>query len=351
MFGEFKRDSTHIHCGVGRAETEILRVLNQNGEAYQSDIVRATGFSRGTVSEVLANLEERKMIRRMEVGRNSRILLTVGGGHHKGKTLRLGFTRAAEYPFLIPLRKTLEQESVKLEFQVYENGIGVARDLSLFRIDIGIAPVLTLFMFHSLDAPIKILGPAGSGGSSVVAGPKSPAGLEDAKAVCTKMSTMEMLMRTAMNQCVIPDTENLVYASGPTEMEAMVMSGSADICCIWEPYATILEARGARRLVRYSEISEHVCCAIAVGNHLGEALLSKFSKHYAASMERFKRDPESYFMSYAALSGLDSSLVRRVSAEYSYPVELSTDSIVRQFEGAGISLPSPSSFRNALYRE
>lgn len=335
---------------MGRAETEILRILDQNGEAYQSDIVRATGLSRGTVSEVLANLEERKMIRRMNVGRNSRILLTVGGGHHQRKTLRLGFTRAAEYPFLIPLKKTLEGEGVRLEFRVYENGIGVARDLSLFRIDIGVAPVLTLFMFHALDAPIKIIGPAGSGGSSVMAGPKSAARL-DAKVVCTKMSTMEMLMRSAMSQGVIPETKNVVYASGPTEMETMVMSGSAEICCTWEPYATILEARGARRLVRYSEISEHVCCAIAAGNHLGEPFLSKFSKHYAASMQRFKRDPESYTMSYAALCGLDSSLVKRVSAEYSYPVELSADSVVRQLEGAGINLPSPSSFRDVLFHQ
>lgn len=165
------------------------------------------------------------------------------------------------------------------------------------------------------------------------------------------MSTMEMLMRSALSQCVIPDTENVMYASGPTEMETMVMSGSADMCCTWEPYATILETRGARRLVRYSEMSQHVCCAVAAGSHLGEALLSKLSRHYAASMERFRREPESYTMAYAALSGLDSSLLRRVSAEYSYPAELSADSVARQLEGAGINLPSPSSFKDTLFRE
>lgn len=336
---------------MGRAETEILRILDENVEAYQSDIVRATGFSRATVSEVLTKLEERKMVQRMKVGRNSRVFLMAGRGRHEGKTLRFGFTRAAEYPFLIPLSKTLGREGVRLEFRIYENGLGVARDLSLLHIDVGIAPVLTLFMLHSLDAPIKILGPAGSGGSSVMAGPMSSAGPEDVSVVCTKMSTMEMLMRSAMSENVIPDTKNVTYASSPAEMERMVMSGSADMCCIWEPYATILETRGAKRLVRYSDISEHVCCAIAAGNHLGEALLLKFSKHYAASMEQFKRDPASYTMSYAALSGLDSSLVRRVSAEYSYPTELSADSVAEQLARAGISLPSPFSFRDALFRQ
>ena len=112
------------------------------------------------------------MIRRPKEGRNARIVY-FGGPRRPSKKLRLGFTRAAEYPFIVPLRKRLKAEGLELEARVYENGVGVARDLSLLRIDVGIAPLVALLMMHSLDAPFQIIGPAGSGGSSVLESPKA----------------------------------------------------------------------------------------------------------------------------------------------------------------------------------
>ena len=336
---------------MGRAEAETLNILRQNGEAYQSDLVRATGFSRATMSDVLSSLERRRMVRRSKEGRNSKVVY-VAGRHGGGRTLMLGFTRAAEYPFLVLLRRMLKDDGVELRFRVYENGVGVARDLSSQRIDIGVAPLVTLFMMHSLDGPFKIIGPAGSGGSSVLESPKSGSSRRGGlRAVCTKMSTMEMLIRSAENHHDIPEIRKLTYARCPSEIERALMSGSADMCSIWEPYATMLEARGAKRIVRYSELSDHVCCAAAAGNHLGDRLLSKLFTRYDASMDAFRRDRESYTTAYAALSGLDSSTVRRVSAEYTYPVELSSGSVVHQLQAAGLSFPSPSSFEDALFHE
>src|ERR1700722_10254883 len=57
------KGSTHDYA-MGRAESETVKILRENGHAYQSDLVRATGFSRATISEVLANLENRKIVRR-----------------------------------------------------------------------------------------------------------------------------------------------------------------------------------------------------------------------------------------------------------------------------------------------
>ena len=336
---------------MGRAEAEILEILRQNGEAYQSDIMRATGFSRATVSEVLSGLEERRMITRTKEGRNLKVV-SVAGRARAGGRLRLGFTRAAEYPFLVPLRRFLREDGVELDFRVYDNGIAVARDLSLLRIDIGIAPLVTLFMMHSLDAPFKIIGPAGSGGSSVLESPKHKRGRPDGvRAVCTKMSTMEVLMRSAESRHAIPEIGRIAYAGSPLEIERTLLSGSADVCSIWEPYATMLEARGARRVLRYSELPEHVCCAAAAGNHLGDRLLSKLSRRYSAAMSAFRSDRESCYAAYAALSGLESSTVRRVEGEYSYPVEMSSGSVAAQLRAAGLSFPSPSSFADALFRD
>jgi predicted transcriptional regulator len=334
---------------MGRAEADTLEILLQNGEAYQSDIMRATGFSRSTVSEVLSSLEERRMITRIKQGRNSKIALVAGGQRAKGR-LRLGFTRAAEYPFLVPLRRTLRERGLELEFRVYDNGIAVARDLSLLKIDIAIAPLITLFMMHALDAPFKIIGPAGSGGSSVLASPKAGrAHRQGVSAVCTKMSTMEVLMRAAESRHEIEEVTVLNYADSPREIEGALFSGAADVCAVWEPYATMYESRGAKRILRYADLPEHVCCAAAVGNHLGERVLSRLSAGYATALDEFRRDRRSCYAAYAAISGLESSTVRRVEAEYSYPGELSGGSVVTQLEAAGLKVPSPSSFEDALY--
>jgi hypothetical protein len=81
---------------------------------------------------------------------------------------------------------------------------------------------------------------------------------------------------------------------------------------------------------------------------LSENLLSKISKQYELSMDQFKRDPEEYLSAYGALSGLDTSLLRRVSREYSYPGGFSPGVVERQFKSAGMVLPSPSSFEDSL---
>jgi predicted transcriptional regulator len=159
---------------------------------------------------------------------------------------------------------------------------------------------------------------------------------------------MELMMRSAMKDSVIPGVTKVVYATGPDQMQRMLASGSVDVGCIWEPYATILEAQGAHRVIRYSELTEHVCCALAAGNHLNEKLVSEISKQYELSMDLFRRDPEEHLSAYGALSGLDTSLLRRVSREYSYPGRFTPGVVERQFESAGMVLPSSSTFEDSL---
>jgi predicted transcriptional regulator len=354
---------------MGRAEAVTIEILRENGQAYQSDLVRATGFSRATISATLADLERRRLVRISTEGRNSRVIYLARGRTRglKKKKLILGFTRSAEYPFLVQVRKALLDSGIELGFRVYDNGVDVARDLAAQRIDIGIAPLVTLFVMHSLDAPFKIIGPAGSGGSSLLKSPRQLSARDSnssdgggsrrgrmrmrLNAICTRLSTMEVLMRTAESRHDITEIGELTYADSPAEIESALMSGRADVCTIWEPYATLLEARGAKRVVRYSEVSEHVCCVAAVGTHLGERLLSTLSRTYAASMIAFKRDRDSSTAAYAALTGLDSAIVRLSEAEYSYQVELSCDAAISQLQAARLVVPSPSSLREALYRE
>lgn len=334
---------------MGRAEADILDILREDGHALQADLVRSTGYSRSTVSDALAGLEGRKLVSRTTEGRNSRVSYLGGRRAPRGR-LRVGFTRSAEYPFLVPLRRLLREDGLELDFRVYDNPIAVARDLSLASLDVAVAPLVTLFLLHSLDVPFALLGPAGAGGSCILESPMAGR-RRGVSAVCTKVSTMEALMRAAERRHVIPAIDRLEYASSPAEIGRALMSGSADVCSIWEPYATILESRGARRLVRYSELGDHVCCAAAAGNHVGEAALAALSRSLGASLEAARTGGDSYRSAYAAMAGLEAAVLRKVEHEYTYPEEISPSKVSAQLRAAGMSVPAPEAFAASISRD
>ncbi len=181
---------------IGKVEQAILEILetSKGGEAYQSDLVRQSGSSRSRVSEVLSSLESRGLISRTSLGKNFQILYTGTSRNLKkrsGKILRLGMIRASEYPFVLPFEKALrEKMGVTLRFVFYDNGLDLSRDLSQMRLDLGIAPVLTHFVFFSIGSPIKMIAPAGAGGAAILVN-KSRGSRKDFRVATTKLSTME----------------------------------------------------------------------------------------------------------------------------------------------------------------
>jgi len=353
---------------LGKVEQALLDILSERtgGEAYQSELVRISGFSRSRVSEVLSKMQRNGLVSRypLGIGKNFNVMLNADlkvRSHHsnrarrkdKTKTLRLGFIRAAEYPFVIPFRKLLRDKfDLKLEFRVYGNGIDVIRDLSLLRLDLGISPVLTQFMFHSLGSPIKLLAPAGSGGSSLISSKKLRArNTAEPRIASSKLSTMELLMRSSVNENVLPKMSRVVYASNPLQIMKDAISGSADAACLWEPYVTILLRKGKGefvRLMRYSDMGEHLCCALAAGNHLDSSSLVKIRRIFVESLEQYDENRDSFSAPFASLIGIERNLLEEVSNEYSYSVGLDSRLISHQFERAGLSLPAPLSVKDAI---
>src|SRR5579883_2325880 len=168
---------------MGRVEQALLEILKENGgKEYQAALVSKSGFSRSRVSEVLSKMEKEGLVSRspLGIGKNVNVMLNFkgewskdsrsGGSRRKIKRwIRLGFTNAAEYPYVVEFKRLLKDRlDLNADLRIYANGIEVMRDLSLFRLDLGISPILTEFMFYSIGAPIKIIAPAGSGGSSLV---------------------------------------------------------------------------------------------------------------------------------------------------------------------------------------
>ncbi|MHB8566066.1 MAG: DUF7343 domain-containing protein [Nitrososphaerales archaeon] len=354
---------------MGKVDRALLDILNEHdGEAYQSELVRMSGFSRSRVSEVLSEMQRNGLLSKFPVGigKNFNVMLNanlkgrknnhVKGRRKKNKTIHLGFTRAAEYPFVVPFRRFLKDKlDLDLQLRIYANGIDVTRDLSLHRLDLGISPVLTQFMFYSLGSPIKIIAPAGSGGSSLLVSRKGRGRHANREAefriASSKLSTMELLMRSSVNQDVLPRMSRVVYTSSPEEIMKDAASRSVDAACIWEPYATILLAKKKgdfSRVIRYSDMGEHLCCALAAGNHLNGSFLDKVRRIFLESLEEYNVSRDSFTPPYATLTGFDQKTLDLVSREYSYPMELDSNLISHQFERAGLTVPAPFSVKDAV---
>jgi len=343
MFVTFKR--LKLPSTMGDVERSILEVLS-SGEAYQSNIVKATGFSRSRVSEVMSRLEKEGIIGRVAEGRNKRVYLKSNPVSRRPKGLiRLGLIRSAEYPFVIPFKKALRDMGFELEIEVFPNGIDVMKALSNGQLELGIAPMITQLYFFSAEFPIQILAPAGAGGSSVLA---LPSIADHPIAASTKLSTMELLLRTSVNGGVIGEPSEMIYARSAQEMLGMLRSGKVDAVSVWEPYASLLERDGYVRLSEYSDLGEHYCCTLASPLGIEESLLDGLLRRYRIALSEFKGDPERYIPPYAALMGFGVNELRDAIKHYTYPEELDVAVALRQVEQGGIRVPYPSLVREAI---
>jgi len=349
---------------MGKAEQIILDLIRQvnAGETYQSDLVRQSGFSKSRVSEVLSTLEEKGLVSRIPLGKNFRVIAPrsskvrrsgTSAGKEDRRILRLGMIRASEYPFVLPFEKLLREKlGINLNLVTYENGIDLSRDLSLLRLDLGIAPVLTHFMFFSIGSPIRIIAPAGSGGAAILVNKSNKRRTKDKtyEVATTKMSTMELMLRSSISAGELPSSYRIQYCDSPKQMLNAAISGNVDAACIWEPYSTILlkEHRNFKRLLRYDDTGEHICCALAAGNHLSLNTLRRVAKVYGESMDEYRKSPERFFAPYSTFMRFDEKLMRTVAKEYTYPAELDHHKLTKQFEQVGIKIPLPSSVKDAV---
>ncbi|HYB04273.1 MAG TPA: ABC transporter substrate-binding protein [Nitrososphaerales archaeon] len=341
---------------MGKVEQAILEILETSkaGEIYQSDLVRQIGFSRSRVSEVLSCLESRGLISRAPLGKNFRILYTGNFrklGKNSSKILKLGMIRASEYPFVLPFEKSLREKiGITLRFVFYDNGLDLSRDLSRMRLDFGIAPVLTHFVFFSIGSPIKMIAPAGAGGAAILVNRSRRDSSKDFRVGTTKLSTMELMLRSSIKDGDVPSSSSVSYYQSPKRMASDLLSGEVDAACLWEPYSTMLSRKpGFRKLLRYEDSSkEHLCCALAAGNHIESGTLYQLAKTFTEALESYRKNPESYVARYSAMLRYDAKLMQIAAKEYTYPSELDPHKLARQFERAGIKIPLPSTVKDAV---
>ncbi len=96
------------------------------------------------------------------------------------------------------------------------------------------------------------------------------------------------------------------------------------------------------------ESEDHVCCAIAAGNHIKLDVLYRIGRTFSESVDKYRKNPEAYLAPYSNFMRFDQKLTEIASKEYGYPSELDYHKLARQFDSAGINVPLPSSVKDAV---
>ncbi len=322
-------------------EEKILKLL-ENGETLQSSIYKALSVSKSRVSEVLKDLEERNVIKRHKIGKNYLISLSSYVKVNE-KSLTIGIIRSSEYGYIIPLKKILKERSVKLKIKVYDSGISIMKDLVMGRLDFGISPAISQIFFAYAGFPVKIIAPAGSGGGYLFSNVSG----EKPKALSSRLSTMEMILRTAINSSIIRDPAQVNYFDDPREAIDDYLKGRANAITVWEPFAGILRAEGMREAYNYSEM-EHYCCTLSAHSSLKGNIIERFKKDFYKSLNLYEKNRGSYAFAYSALLGLPYGLVEGSLNYYRYHHDLDLKVLERQLAYASVTIPNPSILKTII---
>ncbi len=282
---------------------KLLRDVNSSG-ILQSEISRKLGISKSTVSDVLASLEERRLIVRKKVSsRAYRVWCVEHSPEPVRGVLRVGILKASEYPKIISAARKLGAI-----IRVYDNSLSLTKDLVHEQIDVAASPLVTQIFFGVLMKNIKIFRIVAMNGSGIAF-----ANSRGRVFGCSEFSTMERNLRKYMR--IKGLSECIRYFSSPEKMLQSLneLRGVA----IWEPYLTYLSDKEVERFENV--LGNFVCCTLAANNRfltinwdIFEEFLEKLDRaSYGSEEARFL----------AELIGFDEKVIRKSFCNYIFDVD------------------------------
>jgi len=320
------------------AEEAIMKFLKERGwrGAFQSEIHEVTGFSKSTVSYFLSKLEaEGKVIRRRDSNLGYRVWLK--GFESDTKLLKIGIVKAAEYPFIFEMGSKLESRGYGVYLKIYNDGVALMSDLMTGKIDAGFSPLITQLMFYGASrGRFHIITSGASGGGSIIL--RGGMDLNDVeKAGSTVASTMDACLKAFLRDEGLNDVE-VIYFDSPDSMIEALDRGLIQMLSIWEPYSSILEAKGHKRLARFTDyLGDFPCCVLAV-NPMDQDSLNSIIEATKDSLSR--KDYSSELIKLSNLLGVDLKLLRKSLEEYSFHSEFSAKEVKNYLKNVGLEMLS-----------
>ena len=294
----------------------IISILKERGPLPQNELLKLSKISKSRLSEILSELEKEGIINRRKIlGKNLEVSLS------SSKFLRLGIIRAAEYPFIIPFMKKLEEAGFITSIKIYNNGLDLTRDLVNGKIDLGFSPIITQMVFLTIFNNIKILAGGAKGGGGI-------AGKVCGKIASTVMSSMEIWAYKEIRDKHV----ELIPSNNPDEMINYLERGIVDGIAMWEPYLSILEKKGYK-LNRFTPLH---CCTLAVREGIDE---EKIRKIYENSFAIFKSSIDRWVSAYSNLLNYDYNILKEATKNYEFDPYLDLKEFKNTLKNLGVFVP------------
>ncbi|MHC1628604.1 MAG: hypothetical protein ACXQTI_07230 [Candidatus Nezhaarchaeales archaeon] len=321
-----------------------MRFLMEKGRrgALQSEISETTGFSKSTISYFLSKLEsEGKIVRKREPNVGYRVWLK--GFESDSKLLKIGIVRAAEYPFIFELKSRLEDEGFGIYVKVYDDGVALMSDLVVGKINAGFSPLVTQLMFYAASrGRFKIIASGVSGGGSIIL--RRDVELNDVRiAGSTMASTMDACLKAYLKDKGLSDVE-VIYFDNPKSMVEALDKGVVQMLSIWEPYSSLLEMKGHKRIARFTDyLGDFPCCVLAV-NPMDEGSFNSIVEALKDVLSR--RNYTSEISKLSSLLGVDLRLLRKSLKEYVFHSEFTIKEVKDYLKSVGLEMTSSWALRS-----
>lgn len=320
----------------------LLELVEREPGITITEAANKLGLAKSTVSELSRILEEEKSIERRRRGPLVELYpLPRVREEERGRSVRIGIIRAAEYIYVPVVVKKLSQHGYRVEVLVYDNGLQATRDLVVGKLDLVFTPLITQLFYYALTESIEIVPLGAIGGAKVLENPRGEEGV-----ATTKVSTMEL----CLNLVEIPEKEKVEYMGSGQQILEKLVRGETKYAVVWEPYASRAEKRGARVVASCRELGLQHCCTPALARGVVEEKreVVRVVEEAVREVARGKRVGLEW---YSQITEIPLEQLKKTIKNYTYTDYLETTSVEKTLKKAGLRIPVPAIYRQALVED
>ena len=282
---------------LDEVDSEVLLAASNYGPLTLSELSRLLGWSKSMVLKRVRRLAELGLVTLKEEGG---VTIIVPGSPRARAPGIVGIMRASEYPYIMPLVKLLAERYGSIKVKVYDDAVQEVMDLVAGKIQLAMAPAVTLLSFSRLtNGMIHIIGGGSKGGASIISGRGEGEGH-----ATSRMSSMELCAETYGLE------PPRVYERGGMNIVNDVSSGRVKEGVVWEPYASIAKRMGLR--VELCDLE--TCCLLGASSSLSDEY-ERISKLMESAVSEARRVD---LQAYANLIGMPYELVEESVRSYDF---------------------------------
>ncbi|MEM1611106.1 MAG: winged helix-turn-helix transcriptional regulator [Sulfolobales archaeon] len=323
---------------MGVSERKIIEILEKAGPRgiAQSEIYKILGLSKSWVSELLSSLERRGVIIRSRgPGKTLIVRLSRYGDPSISKTLTIGLVPSVEYlPLPLFIKKSREWGYL-VEPSIKRSVLEVAVSFIRGEYHLAYLPIYMLPLLKALGIGFKLIGSVALGGASIVGRV-----FTDVRSIFSSMlSTMEILsiayIRTARS--IAPHSEHRIrYYRDPDSVIESLAKGGDSIAMTWEPYSSIAEIRGLKKIPASDILGEYHCCVLIARDNISQEIMSRIRRAHISSIEKLPHHIDSLIYSFSEIIGIPHTIIKKGYREYIFTHQIDASilrNIARNAEG------------------